>query len=177
MANNQLYEKIVKVKNAKQTAKLVSTVIAYVIYLAVWVLAGILNPESSILIFIGGVLSCALIVFISFKYLFVEYEYSFCFSSLSVAKIYGKRTRKSLIHTEMSDLLIIAPATDENIQKAERFEPERRIIAVSSERADDIWLCVTGGKDEPRVLIFFEADERSLSILRSAAPYVFVKKP
>lgn len=176
MAITQTYEKIVKVKNAKQKAKLISAIIAYVLYLAIWVYAGILNPSRSILIFLGGILSCALIIFITVKYFFLEYEYSFCLSSLSVAKIYGKKKRKSVIDVDISKLLLVSSVTDETVASAEKLNPEKRIIAVSNEYADNIWLLVTGEEDEPRALIFIEADERSLAILKTYAPYAFNKK-
>lgn len=176
MASTQIYEKIVKVKNSKQYAKRISAIMAYALYLAIWVYAGILNPTRSILIFLGGLLSCALIIFLTVKYFFLEYEYSFFHSTLSISKIYGKQKRKALIDTDMTELVLIAPATEENIARADALEPEKRIIAVSSEQAESIWLCVTGGEDEPRILIFIEADDRSLSILKSCAPHAFIKK-
>ena len=176
MASTQLYEKIVKVKNAKQKAILISAILAYVLYLSVWIFVGILNPEKSILIFLFGGLSCALIVGITWKYLFVEYEYCFCQGQLTISKIYGKKSRKHLADTNMQKLLFIAPATDETIKQSERYEPEKRLIAVSSEYADNIWLLVTGEEDETRLLIFIEADERALSILKSSAPHIFPKK-
>ena len=176
MAITQIYEKIVKVKDAKQTAKLISAILFYLLYLLIWIFAGILNPERSILIFIGGILSCLLIILITWKYLFIEYEYSFCQSTLTVSKIYGKRKRKALIDINISKLALVCPATEENIQKAEHLTPERRIISVSNEYADDIFLLVTGEENEPRVLIFIEADERALAILKSYATFAFTKK-
>ena len=176
MSATQTYEKIVKVKNAKQTAKLISGILLYVLYLTVWLFIGILNPESSILIFILGILTCLLIVLITWKYLFVEYEYSFCQGTLFISKIYGKRKRKELIEINLNKLTLIASATDENIQKAENLQPESRIISVSSEYADDIWLLVTGEENEPRILIFIEADDRALAILKMNAPFAFTKK-
>ena len=71
MAISQTYEKVVKVKNARQRAKLISGILICIIYLMIWIFAGILNPEKSILIFAGGILSCALIILISWKYFFV----------------------------------------------------------------------------------------------------------
>ena len=58
----------------------------------------------------------------------------------------------------------------------ENLKPEGRIIAVSSEYADDIWLIVTGEENEPRTLIFIEADERALEILKFNSPFAFIKK-
>ena len=96
---------------------------------------------------------------------------------MGIAKIYGKKKRKLLIETEIKTLLAIAPATDENIADAERrFEIEDRIVAVSNEQAENIWFVLTGGKDEKRILIFFEADDRSLTMLKSINPYSFVKR-
>lgn len=176
MASSQLYEKIVKVKNSRQRAKLICAILGYAIFLFVWILIGISNPESSILIFIGGILSDLLLILITSKYLFLEFEYSFCMNTLTIAKIYGKKKRKQIFETDMSKLIMIAPATEENIEKADSLKPDARIIAVSSEYAENIWLCVTGEENEERALVFFEADERSLSILRSCSPSAFVKK-
>jgi hypothetical protein len=176
MASTQLYEKIVKVKNAKQVAKLISAILLYVLYLLIWFFVGIYNPKSSILIFTAGILSCLLIILITWKYLFLEYEYSFCQGILTVSKIYGKRKRKSLIDVDLRHLVLVAPATDENISRADNLKPESRIISVSNEYADNIWLMVTGEENEPRILIFIEADERSLEILKSNAPFAFTRK-
>ena len=175
MIGNQLYEKIVKVKSAKQSAKLISAVLSYILYLVIWIFIGLLDPENLILIFIGGILSDALIILITLKYLFLEYEYSFCMNDLSIAKIYGKKKRKAVIKTDIKELVLIAPATEENIAAAERLEPASRIIAVSNERAENIWLLVTGEENEPREMIFIEADERILGVLKSHAPSVFPK--
>ena len=176
MANTQFYEKIVKVKNAKQTAKLISGILLYILFLSIWAFIGILNPENSMLIFAAGILSSLLLILISWKYLFLEYEYSFCQSTLTIAKIYGKRKRKAIIDVNLQKLAFIAAATDDNIQKAEHLNPEQRIISVSSEYAENIWLLVTGEENEPRILIFIEADEHTLSILKSNAPFAFTKK-
>lgn len=176
MANTQFYEKIIKVKNAKQTAKLISGILLYILYLAIWTFIGILNPKSSMLIFVMGILSALLIILVTWKYLFLEYEYSFCQNTLTIAKIYGKRKRKTVIEVNMQKLALIASATDENIQSAEPLSPEQRIIAVSSEYAENIWLLVSGEENEPRILIFIEADDRALSILKNNAPFSFTKK-
>ena len=176
MANLQLYERFIKVKNSKQKMKLISAILGYIIFFVFWVFLGIYNLEKSILIFIAGTLSDILLIFLTSKYCFMEFEYSFYMNSFSIAKIYGKKKRKHVIEADMTKLLMIAPATEENIEKADRFNPESRIIAVSSEQAENIWLCVTGEENEERQLIFFEADERSLSILKSCAPSVFAKK-
>lgn len=172
------YEKIVKVKNTgKHLAKKVSLIMAYVLFFAMWLAGALRNVDnkSFVLILLAGALTTFILVILTWKYVQLEYEYSFWYGRLSIAKIYGKKRRRSLIDTDVKDLLIIAPATEEYIAKAEHFDVEMRIIAVSSENADDIWLAVTGGEDERRVLIFFEADERSLHMLKSINPISFIR--
>ena len=178
MNNSGTYEKIVKVKNrGKHLAKKISVILAYALFFSIWLISAVNTPKKIVPIIVAGILATLLLVILTWKYLQVEYEYSFWYGNMSIAKIYAKRKRKAIIETEIKDLLLIAPATDEYILRAEHFEIEERVIAVSSENADDIWLAVTGGKDERRVLIFFEADERSLAMLRAANSHVFVKKP
>lgn len=177
MNNSQTYEKIVKVKNTgRALAKKISAIMGYCLFLSFWITAAVFNATRLIPLLTLGALSTCIIVLLTWKYLRLEYEYSFWYGRMGIAKIYGKCKRKALIETEIRDLLIIAPATEENISRTQRFDIEDRIAAVSCESADDIWLAVTGGKDERRILIFFEADERSLSILKTFNPHVFLKK-
>lgn len=176
MVNNQLYEKIIKVRNARQKVKLISSVVLYVLYLFVWAIIGMLNPPQALLIFAFGILSCLLIFLISWKYLFLEYEYAFCMTSLTVSKIYGKRKRKPLAEIDLSKCLIISPATEESIKKADSFEPDKRIIAVSSKYADDIWLLLSDDNAQRQYLIFLESDARIYSILKTVAPHIITKK-
>lgn len=176
MASTQLYEKIVKVKNAKQRVKLISAILSYILYFVIWVFIGFLNPEKLILIFIGGILSDVLIILVTWKYLFLEFEYSFYMNVLSIAKIYGKKKRSTVIEIDLNKLVFIAPATEESIANAERLEASSRIISVSSEYAENIWLLVTGEENEPRDMVFIEADDRVLGILKSHAPAIFPKK-
>ncbi len=196
MNNSQFYEKIVKVPNkGKQLAKKISLAMSYLLFFSIWLGAAgynAINDINSIVkylnegkgtmsftfifIFAAGILTTLMLFLITWKYVQLEYEYSFSCGTVSFAKIYGKKKRKILVESEMKELLIIAPATEEYINKAEHFEIDERVIAVSTEKADNIWLVVTGGKDEKRILVFFEADERSLAVLKSANPFVFVKK-
>ena len=177
MNNSSTYEKIVKVKcKGNQTAKLISAIMGYVLFFSLWVAAALSSPAIFVPIITAGGLSTALVVMVSAKYLMIEYEYSFWYEQLTVSKIYGKKNRRTLIETEIKNLLMIAPATDEYVAKAKHFEPEKEISAISSDDAENVWLAVSGGKDERKVLILFEADDRSLGMLRSANPIAFIRK-
>ena len=176
MANTQLYEKIVKQKNRKQPLKIIFAIMLYVIFFITWLLFGLLNLNFATFIWVLGALFTLIVVLLTWKYLFVEFEYNFCMSTLTVAKIYGKRKRKTLIEFDISKCLIISPATQENIDKAEKFKPEKRIIAVSNEAAPDIWLLVSNDDEENQYMVFIESDARIATIFRTVAPHIISKR-
>ena len=176
MANTQLYEKIVKQKNRKQPLKIIFAIMLYVIFFITWLLFGLLNLNFATFIWVLGALFTLILVLLTWKYLFVEFEYNFCMSTLTVSKIYGKRKRKVLIEFDVSKCVIIAPATEESIDKAERFEPRKRIISVSNEDAPDIWLLLTNDEDADQYMVFIESDMRISTILKTVAPHIISKR-
>ena len=171
------YEKIVKVSNVgKRFALKISVIFSYIALGIIILLATLNNVNNALPIFITGALVLFGVVKLTWKYLYLEYEYSFSCGTLCVSKIYGKRTRKQIIEADIKSLIMIAPATQENIEKAEHLDAEERVMAVSDENAENIWIALSGDINEKRTLVFFEADERSLGILKLGNPYAFSKK-
>ena len=175
--SNHFYEKVVKEKNNAMTvAKKISAIMIYALILVIFAVIAINNWKVFPFIAALGIIVDLAVVLISWKYLDKEYEYSFEYGRMSISKIYGKKKRKLIFEAEIDTMVMIAPATDEYIAKAEHFGPEKKVIAVGDENSDDIWLVVSGGVDAKCVLAFFEADEKILSILRSENPIVFIRK-
>jgi hypothetical protein len=175
--NTQTYEKVVNASNSsKEKLKRITAVILYSVFFAVWMIFALNNHDILVPVLVAGVLCTVMLVLISWKYLIVEYEYSIWYGSFELAKIYSKKKRKNIVSAELCDLLLVAPATEEYISRAEHMDIDKRHLALSSANSENMWLLVTGGKDMPRNLVFFEADERMLAILRQANPSVFVKK-
>ena len=176
-SNNQTYDKIISVSDeGKIRLKKMLAVVGYAIFFSLWLIFALNNTSILVPAIIAGVLCTVILMLATWKYFNVEYEYSIWYGSFELAKIYAKKKRKELLSAELKELLLIAPATDEYVKKAMHFEPKDIFFAVSSKNAENIWILVTGGKDEPRYLVYFEADERSLAMLRQANPTVFVKK-
>ena len=183
--SSQFYEKVVKEKNTvRNVFKKITVIMCYALIFFIFLFTAIncllsevqATKNYFLLVIALGILIEVITIGITWKYLQKEYEYSFEYGRMSIAKIYGKRKRKLAFETDMSTMLIIAPATDEYIAKAEHFDIDKKVIAVSDLKSDDIWLVVSGGDDERRVLAFFEADDRALSILRAANPLSFIRK-
>ena len=175
--NNQTYDKLVRTSTeAKIKSKKILAVIGYALFFSVWLILAINNPDILVPMVVAGILCTVMLMVISWKYFDVEYEYSIWYGTFTLAKIYAKKKRKNLLTAEVKEFLLIAPATEEYVNKANHFEPKNKFYAVSSKDAENVWIFVTGGKDMPRNLVFFEADERSLAMLKQANPAVFVRK-
>ena len=176
MNSNQTYEKVVRKENEKkQRTNKMLALTGYSLFFAIWLAIGLFNLDILVPLAVTGMLCTVALILLSWKYLDVEYEYALWYGSFEVAKIYSKKSRKTLLSAETKELLLIAPATEEYISKAKHFEIDKEVNATSAE-SDDSWILVTGGKDEPRILVYFEADERLLGMLRAANPSVFVRK-
>ena len=76
-----------------------------------------------------------------------------------------------MLEVDLKQALLIAPYNEENIAKAERLGPEETVMALSSEDAEGIWFLVYEAEKEKRVLVFFEADEAAIRVLRRTNPH------
>ena len=176
MNSNQTYEKIIKKGSAgKERTHKVAATVGYTLFFTVWLIIGIFNIDIFVPLAVAGALCTVALILLSWKYLDVEYEYALWYGSFEIAKIYSKKSRKNLLSADLKELLIVAPASEEYVNKAEHFGIDKRIDATSPS-SEEVWLLVTGGKDEPKTLVFFEADERMLGILKAASPSVFIRK-
>jgi hypothetical protein len=175
--NTQTYDKLIKVSDeGKIRLKKILAVIGYALFFSVWIILALRTPEALVPIIVAGILCTAILILFSWKYFDVEYEYSIWYGSFDLAKIFSKKKRKELLSADIKEMLLIAPATEEYIGRAHHLDPKDIIYATSSKDAENVWLFVSGGEDKPRILVFFEADERALSMLRLGNPSVFVIK-
>ena len=171
MSSIQIYEKAVKRKNdTPRVVAMVMTVIGYVCFDLAWVL-GIVKSGFNAGIAVLAVISTVLLVNFTWKYFHLEYEYAFENGTLTVAKIYGKRSRRVEARAEISDGILIAPASAENMARLKGYEADQTLYAISSEKAENIWFALFEERStQNRTCIFFEADERSIAILRHYNP-------
>ncbi len=115
-----------------------------------------------------------ILVYITWRYVSVEYEYSITGGELTFSKIYGGRSRRKVMTLKLRDAVRIAPLEDEGeAAKATAWHPEREFSAISSLRAPDIYFILfeyafrEGKKQRTRRAIFyFEATARALQIAR-----------
>lgn len=119
-----------------------------------------------------------MLVFFTWRYVSVEYEYSITSGELTFSKVFGRRSRRKILTIALRDAVLIAPLEDaECAAKATKYMPEREFSAISSLRAPDIYFILfeykyrEHGKERARRAIFyFEATARALQVCRFYNP-------
>ena len=117
-----------------------------------------------------------MLVFFTWRYVSVEYEYSITSGELTFCKIYGNRTRHRVLKLELRSAVAIAPLDNgEYSAKASAWRPEREYSAISWTSAPDIYYILfedkgKGKKGNQRAIFYFEATARALQICRFYNP-------
>ena len=150
---------------ALKTKKLLFT-IGYVAYgaiiLGVGAMAKIILP---LLCFIP--LSLWVIVWLTWRFTQVEYEYSFFSGALTVSRVLGNRTRKKLMEVRIQSFSSIFPVNQENQSKIDAFNAESTIFAASEAKAENLWVALWNDAESgKRCVLYFEPNEKAIKILK-----------
>ena len=116
-----------------------------------------------------------MLVFFTWRYVSVEYEYSITSGELTFSKVFGNRSRRTVLRLSMRQAVRIAPLENEQeVARANAYRPEREFSAISSPKAPDIYFILfeyaAGGKEKHRAIFYFEATQRALQICRFYNP-------
>ncbi len=107
-----------------------------------------------------------ILVFLTWKYTQVEYEYSFFAGKLTVCRLLGGRSRRVLADVNIKELSAIFPYENEYIDRAERFGADKTLFAASSTEAERLYIALWKDELGKRQMLLFEPDEKALKILR-----------
>ncbi len=119
-----------------------------------------------------------ILVFATWRFVSVEYEYSITSGELTFSKIFGGRSRRTILTFPLRQAVRIAPLDNgQESEKATAYRPEREFSAISSLYAPDIYYVLfehefrEGGKIKKcRAIFYFEATAKSLQICRFYNP-------
>lgn len=141
----------------------------YVIYPLTLVLFGMkFSLIVPLLCFIP--LSLWMIVFLTWRFVSVEYEYSVVSGTLTFSKIFGGRSRRKVFEMTIRDAVLIAPLSDESAAaRGKAYAPEREFMGASSLSAPDVYFMLFELNDKKngekrRAIYYFQATQKMLSI-------------
>ena len=172
----QSYERLIRRKvTGKYIWQRVGLIALYLLWVSIWFVIAIRFFVNAPLVAFA-ILTTVLLVIFTWKLTVVEYEYTLVGGSFYLAQIYGKSRRKAILEAELSDAVLIAPYTEDYAARAEALSPTEILWATSAPDAPNIWMLVWDADKEERLLLFFEADERSVRLLRQYNPRVTARE-
>ena len=136
----------------------------YILYvLVVFVILSGINPYLIALVPV----TLWMVVWLTWRFTQVEYEYSFFAGELTVSRVLGNRTRKTLTKVRIQKFSSVFEATELNQSKIEAFAAENTIMAVSEAKAEGIWVALWEDADSgKRMALYFEPNEKAIRILK-----------
>ena len=141
-------------------------VAAYVIYaVAIFGIGSMTKLMLPFMCFIP--LSLWIIVWLTWRFTQVEYEYSFFSGALTVNRILGNRTRKKMMEVRIQNFSAVFPANEANQSKIEAFAAENTIFAASEAKAENLWVAIWDDAESGKhQALYFEPNEKAIKILK-----------
>ena len=158
------YEYAVRQKSTV-AVKRVTLIVGYVLWAVALLLLGVKIKLILPLLALTP-LSLWAIVFLTWRWTQVDYEFSYFAGTLTVSRILGGRSRKVLAEIPLRDLISVRPCTEETAARAEATTTERPLFAISSTDAEGIYIALWNDDDARRIL-YFEPTDKALRIIRS----------
>ena len=106
-----------------------------------------------------------ILVFFTWRFVSVEYEYYIMDGEFKLIKVYGSKNMRVLCRTRVSGMTLIAPYRDEYKAEVDKIPASHRIEGVSSMSAADIYCAVFEDNSE-KYAVLFEVTEKTLKVLR-----------
>ena len=139
-------------------------VVLYIGFAFVMLSLAMLIPASAAIVSLTP-FGLALLVFLTWRYTSVEYEYSVTSGEVTVSKIYGGRSRRVVAEFRLRDCSMIAPAWDRLWkEQAEAFDASSRVKALSAPDAPDTYFAAYETRDGEKGIVYFEATQKMLRI-------------
>ena len=155
---------VAEAKNKALKTKKALFLTGYILYVIV-VFAILVNINMFLIALVP--ISLWIIVWLTWRYTQVEYEYSFFSGTLTVNRILGNRWRKKMIEVRIQQLSAVFPFEEANMSKLESWDAEKTILAASEAGAEGVWIALwTDSESGKRTALYFEPNEKAVKILK-----------
>ncbi len=170
MEEFQTYEYAVRQRiEGKWIAARVGLIALYVLFVVGWLVFGLKTGFVPLLCHIP--LTLWMLIFFTWRYTAVEYEYSITSGVLTFSKIFGGRSRKAIFEVPLREAVRIAPlGVMEEYARGTEYKPEISFSGISSISAPDVYFMLFEDADKKdkkktrRAVYYFEATQKALHI-------------
>ncbi len=156
---------IAEKKTASVKIKRVALILLYVAW-AVGLLVGgaMLRLIAPLLCFIP--LTLWILVFFTWRYTQVEYEFSFFSGELTVSRVLGGRSRKEMAKILIRELAAVVPAEEPYTERINTFGADKEIFAASHTDSPTLYAAMWKEESGTKKLLWFEPDEKAIKLLQ-----------
>lgn len=156
MENYETYEYVIKPKSdGRRTLKKVLFISLYVAFVIAWLVFGVVSGLPSLLALIPVTLW--MLVFATWRYVNIEYEYSAVSGVVTFSKIYGGRSRKKVGELDLrsvDELLLLSDHRTE--RRLDDFDPQIESSYVSSSDSDKAYAALYVDEDGTKCVVYLE---------------------
>ena len=166
MEGQNVYEYVVS--PAKQPIWRLKRVLAIIGYIAYAVIVFSVGAMTKLLMPMMALvpLTTWMLVWFTWGFVSVEYEYSFVSGTMTLTKILAGRRRKKVVDIHIKEMHVIAPFDGDYIKQAEQYAPEKTYDFTSSMQSPDLYFALFETEQGRRGIVYFEATKQALKILR-----------
>ena len=163
----QTYEYVVKQgRSGKNLVSRAMLITGYVFFVLAFLITGIVTKVMAPLFALAPI-ALWILIFFTWRYVNVEYEISMTSGIFTVSKIYGGRSRKTMMEFAIKNCSMIAPLTHARwSERAELFRAETVCDALSSPDAPDAYFAAFESENGKKEMLYFEATQKALRICR-----------
>ncbi|MBQ8552146.1 MAG: hypothetical protein IJ428_04955 [Clostridia bacterium] len=107
-----------------------------------------------------------IITFFTWRYVSIEYEYYILDGEFRLLEVFGSKSMRELCRVRISAMEMIAPYKGSAKIKANAVDESARIYGVSTMENPDIYFAIFNDKDGTKRVVFFEATEKTLKVIK-----------
>ena len=108
-----------------------------------------------------------MLVFFTWRFTQVEYEYSFFSGEMTVCRVLGGRSRKQLAAIKIRDLAAVHVCADEaSVDKIDAFNAEHVVFAASSTESPSLCAALWNDEETGTFALYFDCNEKAAKIIR-----------
>ena len=167
---SEIYEKLIRKKQNGKTLFLRILTVAVTVLICGAGLLWSVTAKNPLPILVLLPLSLVFAFRFVWARLSVEYEITVTSELFSIATIYGKRSRRTLLECDITDIQILAPDTQEHRARVERLKPEAEYTVKEDASVADGYLLVFEEEKNKTVLVRLDSDEELMRRVRFRKP-------
>lgn len=176
MGELQIYETVIREGGKRALLRKSLWIAGYAFLFSLFFVWSATQGLSFPILILGALITLAACL-LTKRFTGIEYEYSLLGETMTVAKIYGKRQRRTLLEIPLKRARLIAPRTPDYQKQAEAMEPREIYRALSQPSAENQWMLLWDDEDDDgMLLLLFEADDRMLRHFRRENPRATVRQ-